>query len=229
MPRPRHVRCVAAGFPVRLFKPAGIPGRDLPSVTLTFDEMEALRLVDADGLYQDAAARQMGISRPTLSRVLNEGRRKTAQALSQGWALALEPGPSEVRPGGLPMIVAIPVEGTSIAGHWGHTPQIALYQVENRQPRASKILTVGEGCACKSGLAQTLHEQSVTHVVVGQIGGGAYQALQRFGMTVFRGVTGPAQDAALALAEGRLNDLPELCHHEDCDTHAPAADLHRPR
>ena len=71
---------MAADFPVRLFKPAGIPGRDLETLSLTSDEVEALRLVDADGLFQEAAARQMGISRPTLGRVLNEARRKTALA-----------------------------------------------------------------------------------------------------------------------------------------------------
>ena len=70
MPRPcclRHVGCRPnAGF----FKPAGVPACALEQMTLTLDEVEALRLADLDGLYQEQAARQMKISRPTLYRWL---------------------------------------------------------------------------------------------------------------------------------------------------------------
>jgi predicted DNA-binding protein (UPF0251 family) len=80
---------------IRLFKPAGVPTRYLEEVTLSMDELEALRLVDLDGRYQDGAAMSMGVSRPTLSRIVAEGRRKVAEALVQGKALRVEGG--EVR------------------------------------------------------------------------------------------------------------------------------------
>jgi len=217
MPRPQLTRCVAADFPVRLFKPAGIPGRDLETLSLTLDEVEALRLVDADGLFQEAAARQMGISRPTLGRVLNEARRKTATALSKGLGLAIAVGSTVVRTGGLPMIIAVPTQGADVVSHWGHAPAISLYNVPLSEAGPFKILSTDQGCACKSGLAQVLHTESVTHVLVGQIGAGAFNALQKFGITVVRGVSGSTNEALQNLVIGRLADQPELCHHEGCE------------
>ncbi len=61
-------------------------------VTLTLDGLEALRLVDAEGFEQEAAARFMGISRPTLSRLLAEARELVARALASGWAIRIEGG-----------------------------------------------------------------------------------------------------------------------------------------
>ncbi len=45
------------------------------------DEIEALRLVYFEGLTQEEAAAKMNISRGTLWRALNSGRRKLVQAL----------------------------------------------------------------------------------------------------------------------------------------------------
>lgn len=50
-------------------------------VMLKPDEFEALRLVYLEGLTQEAAAQMMGISRGTLWRALNNGRRKLVQAI----------------------------------------------------------------------------------------------------------------------------------------------------
>jgi predicted DNA-binding protein (UPF0251 family) len=77
---------------VRYFKPAGIEMRALEEVTLQLDEIEALRLTDLEGLYQEEAAARMGISRPTLSRISAEARWKVADALVNGKALRVEGG-----------------------------------------------------------------------------------------------------------------------------------------
>jgi predicted DNA-binding protein (UPF0251 family) len=85
----RHIR----GCPkVKLFKPAGIPARALEVVTLTLDELEALRLADFNALYQEEAAEQMKISRATFARIVEEARRKTADALIHGKAVWVEGG-----------------------------------------------------------------------------------------------------------------------------------------
>jgi uncharacterized protein len=95
VPRPIRCRRICFAPEVTLFKPAGVPTRYLREVTLSVDELEALRLVDLEGRYQDGAAESMGISRPTLSRILAEGRRKVAEALVGGKALRVDGG--EVR------------------------------------------------------------------------------------------------------------------------------------
>lgn len=48
------------------------------------DEFEALRLMDYEGLYQEACAEKMGISRATFSRTVTEARRKIADVLLNG-------------------------------------------------------------------------------------------------------------------------------------------------
>ena len=57
---------------------------------LSLDEIEAIRLADYEGLYQEEAAARMKISRQTLGRILNEAHRKVAEALIQGKALKIE-------------------------------------------------------------------------------------------------------------------------------------------
>jgi predicted Fe-Mo cluster-binding NifX family protein len=63
---------------------------------LGLDEYEALRLCDALGLDQAMAAQSMGVSRPTLGRILERGRRKVAGALVAGEALLIQGGPVEL-------------------------------------------------------------------------------------------------------------------------------------
>jgi predicted DNA-binding protein (UPF0251 family) len=60
--------------------------------TLTLDGLEALRLADVEGLYQEEAARRMGVSRATFARVLTAARRAVAEALLQGKALEIAGG-----------------------------------------------------------------------------------------------------------------------------------------
>lgn len=92
MPRPRIPRWVGAEPTVTFYKPRGIPLRSLEQVTLSLEELEAMRLSDYEGLYQEAAAREMNVSRQTFGRVLQEAHSKVAEALSLGKALAIEGG-----------------------------------------------------------------------------------------------------------------------------------------
>ncbi|WHP81849.1 DUF134 domain-containing protein [Edwardsiella anguillarum] len=48
-----------------------MPVCQLEQVTLARDEFEALRLVDREGLQQQQAAAEMGVSRQTLVNILN--------------------------------------------------------------------------------------------------------------------------------------------------------------
>jgi predicted DNA-binding protein (UPF0251 family) len=47
-------------------------------------ELEALRLVDLEGLSQEEAGKRMGVSRGTIWRFTQSARKKTAQALTEG-------------------------------------------------------------------------------------------------------------------------------------------------
>jgi predicted DNA-binding protein (UPF0251 family) len=82
-----------AGLPrCNVFKPAGIPACSLEEVILTVDELEAVRLADLQGLYQEQAAQEMNISRQTFGRIIESAHRKVAETLVQGKALRIEGG-----------------------------------------------------------------------------------------------------------------------------------------
>jgi predicted DNA-binding protein (UPF0251 family) len=92
MSRPRMNRWIRHQPLVQFYKPQGVPLGRLHGVTLTVDGLEALRLADAEGLEQEQAAKSMGISRPTFSRLLAEARRIVAKGLVNGWAIRIEGG-----------------------------------------------------------------------------------------------------------------------------------------
>jgi predicted DNA-binding protein (UPF0251 family) len=84
------------------FKPAGVPLRELEESVLEMEEVEALRLADLEGQYQEEAARSMGVSRTTFSRILDSGRRKVADAVLRGKAIRISNGLPEQDAPGLP-------------------------------------------------------------------------------------------------------------------------------
>ena len=92
MARPPMARILGSSMPKRGFKPFGVAVNTADDVVLTFDEAEALRLADLEGLYQQAAAHRMGVSRPTFARIIESARRKTADALLNGKRLRISGG-----------------------------------------------------------------------------------------------------------------------------------------
>jgi len=90
--RPRKPRLVSYQPPVRYFEPRGWTRAAQTAVSLTLDELEALRLTDLAGLGQGQCAQQMGISQSTVQRILGSARRKVADALVHGKGIHIEGG-----------------------------------------------------------------------------------------------------------------------------------------
>lgn len=97
MGRPRKCRFVEQLPPVEFYKPKGVPLGRLRGVVLPVEGLEAMRLVDAEGLSREEAAERMEVSMPTLSRILGEARRTVARALCGGMALRIEGGDFALR------------------------------------------------------------------------------------------------------------------------------------
>ena len=72
------------------FKPCGIRKTYLDIIELREDEMEAIRLADYEGLYQQECADKMGVSRTTFARLIESARKKTADAILHSKALKIE-------------------------------------------------------------------------------------------------------------------------------------------
>jgi predicted DNA-binding protein (UPF0251 family) len=81
MPRPRKKRCCRRYKADRIYKPRGIPLRNIDITALSLDQFEALRLCDIDNLDQEQAGQKMGISRGTIQRLLHAARKKIAEAI----------------------------------------------------------------------------------------------------------------------------------------------------
>ena len=97
MPRPRCPRKIQHCPPVHYFKPAGIPLCQIEEIELGADELEAMRLADCEGLYNQDAAKCMGVSRQTFDRIICRAHQKTAQALVGGLALRIAKGTPEAQ------------------------------------------------------------------------------------------------------------------------------------
>lgn len=95
MPRPFCRRRIGWVPKTKCFYPdARISGSKQPEkIILTLDELEAIRLADFLGLYQEEAARKMGISRPTFGRIIDSARKKVADFMVEGKVLCIEGGP----------------------------------------------------------------------------------------------------------------------------------------
>ena len=100
MPRPRKPRWVQGHPVVSAFVPNRVPPRGREEVVLPVEGLEAIRLVDYQGLDQETAAGMMNVSRQTLGRVLAEARAVVADALVTGKILRIEGGHFEAPPRG---------------------------------------------------------------------------------------------------------------------------------
>jgi predicted DNA-binding protein (UPF0251 family) len=92
MVRPQKRRIIENEPAITYYKPQGIPLRDLEENALSVDELEALRLADAEGLDQTTAADKMGVHQSTFNRILSKARRKAAEALCSGKAIRIQGG-----------------------------------------------------------------------------------------------------------------------------------------
>jgi predicted DNA-binding protein (UPF0251 family)/predicted Fe-Mo cluster-binding NifX family protein len=220
MPRPVNERRLGAEIPPRVMKPAGIPARELEEVRLGFDEAEALRLADLEGLYQEAAARSMGVSRQTFGRIVESARRKAADAILNGKALRIEGGEITIgEQGARIMKIAVPSRDGLIDEHFGHCKEFQVFRVEGKTLVSEQTIASPESCGCKSGVAGDLAAAGVTHMVAGNMGEGAVRVLSSHGMTVVRGASGDAKAAAQAYVNGELADTGVGCAGHEAAGH----------
>jgi uncharacterized protein len=84
MPRPRRFRRISEEPKTRCFKPERENNDFLEPIKLTLDEFEAIRLRDYHDIQQRKSAEIMGISQPTLHRILASARKKISKALIEG-------------------------------------------------------------------------------------------------------------------------------------------------
>lgn len=92
MSRPKQCRKIVSPPLMAGFKPFGVPQSFVEKVVLQYDEYEAIRLLDYNGMLQEQAAEQMNVSRPTLTRIYENARKIIAKAFVEGKMIVIEGG-----------------------------------------------------------------------------------------------------------------------------------------
>lgn len=95
MPRPRQKSKIQMPPRIKGLVPIGPGSKHAPIELLHLEEYEAIRLLDYEGIGQVEAAKIMGISRPTLTRIYLRARQKIAHVLTEGRQLIIEGGKAE--------------------------------------------------------------------------------------------------------------------------------------
>lgn len=92
MARPFKCRKVCCTADSVCIQPVGKDPEKLGKIDMTMDEMEAVRLLDYEGKYQEDAAKSMGVSRQTIGNIIESARYKIAAAMLQGKVLTVKGG-----------------------------------------------------------------------------------------------------------------------------------------
>ena len=92
MPRKKRNRRIQVPPVIKGMSVYGIRGRKSNEVILHLEEYEAIRLLDYQNLTQEEAAVYMDVSRPTLTRIYEEARKKVATSFVEGRDLLFRGG-----------------------------------------------------------------------------------------------------------------------------------------
>jgi len=225
MPRPIRCRRIERLPVYRSFSPDDAAAAE--DVRMTVDEYEALRLLDDEGLTQEACAARMSIARTTVTAIYDSARKKVADVLVHGKRLLITGGccayePVEINQeimekGNTCMRIAVTYENGEIFQHFGHSERFKLYDTKNGRITGEQVVnTNGSGHGALAGFLQAA---KVDALICGGIGMGAQMALADVGIKLYAGVQGSADAAANALAESNLEYDPNArCdHHEHHD------------
>ena len=90
MARPRRCRRVCTEPDYSSFAPDGIPCGE--RVTLAVEEYEVIRLIDLEKLTHEQCAKQMDISRTTVTEIYESAREKIADCIVNGRPMEISGG-----------------------------------------------------------------------------------------------------------------------------------------
>ncbi len=215
MARPFRCRRIESLPVFRSFSPDdAVPAE---TVLMTVDEFETVRLIDGEGLNQEACASRMEVSRTTVTAVYDSARKKVARMLSEGCRLVISGGKYSAKPASVPeeiakkgesvMRIAVTYENGEVFQHFGHSAQFKFYDVENGRIALERVAdTDGAG---HGALAGYLKAAGADVLLCGGIGPGARVALEEAGIKLVAGVSGNADEAARAFCDGSLKSDPD--------------------
>jgi predicted DNA-binding protein (UPF0251 family)/predicted Fe-Mo cluster-binding NifX family protein len=225
MARPKQNRIIAESPLISGFRPYGRCCQKREQVQLKFDEYEAIRLIDYEGKMQDDAAKQMNVSRPTLTRIYAEARKKLALALVEGKHISItndniafehyQSQKSNIQV--MNQKIAIPTCEGKLWQHFGKAPQVTFVTVEDGKIKESVVLQAPEHE--HGAMPKFIAAQGATDVLCGGLGQGAVNMLNQLGIQVHGGAPAIAVEEVLSqYLGGTIVYGDSSCHHH-CDHH----------
>ena len=117
------------------------------------------------------------------------------------------------------MKIALPSRSNQIDEHFGHCEYFTVFTIDSEKKiAAEEIVASPAGCGCKSNIAQTLAEKGVKLMLAGNMGQGAVNVLNGYGISVLRGCSGNVKDVVTRWLTGSLQDSGLSCaqHQHGC-------------
>jgi len=144
------------------------------TIHLLHEEMEALFLMDNQGLYQADAAEQMGVSRTTFARMIKSAREKVSMMLISGANLVIEDEKEDYR-----VLVASMQRGKVVPGK-PDAPFLMLFHVHEKEIVEEKVYenpAFAQSIRPGQVLPKLCNELQVNFLVATTIGAGLKSAL----------------------------------------------------
>jgi len=211
----------------RFYKPLGIKKSDLQTNIINLDEFEALRLCDYEGLSQIEAASDMRVSRATIQRLLLSGRKKITEAFLENKAIEIKNDILNIKLKGENRmnkeeknvrIIAFPTsDRVTVDGHFGHTKEFALYQVEGQN--INNVTYVTPPPHEPGVLPRFLGEQGIDVIITGGMGQMAINLFNQQNIDVILGAKGRIELNLKEFVGGFLTSTGSSCDHNHGDDH----------
>lgn len=220
MSRPQKCRRVCAEPRFSQFAPQGVQGRE--TIILSTDEYEVFRLVDYENKTHEECAKQMDISRTTVTEIYDSARKKIAKFLVNGLSLKISGGnyricdgsasccmgrkcgraadavqsisnPEKIeKPQGV-VRVAIVCENEDVSPHFGHSQSFVLYDVKDGDIIFKNTVKLSN--VPRGTLPDILKEFHADKLICDGIGTVALGRLQENGIEIFSEISGSVEQA----------------------------------
>ncbi|MFP4078372.1 MAG: NifB/NifX family molybdenum-iron cluster-binding protein [Candidatus Izemoplasmataceae bacterium] len=200
-------------------------GDQIKAVVITLDEFEALRLCDYEALSQIDAARDMNVSRATIQRLLESGRKKMIQAVLMHQGFKIENTIEHIKLKGENRMsmdtktakkIAFPTSDKKhVDQHFGHTEAFCLYTVEDNQVKDVSYVTPPPH---KPGaLPLFLRDHGVDVIITGGMGNRAVELFKHNKIDVILGAEGSIEKNLNDFFDGDLVSTVSPCEHDHGD------------
>ena len=216
MPRCKKQRCCRILENERVFKPIGIPMVELESVEIEIDELEAIRLCDYEGKSQIETAELMQISRGTVQRILNSGRKKILDALLHQKAIKLKnTGDEKWWQWNFKSGISNKWWGNSRGAFWTLWKICSIFSKRGRNSK-EEVLDAPEHAP--GVFPKFIAENNINVVITGGMGQRAIDLIKANGGQVILGAIGEIKEVLEVYLQGSLYSKGSACahhHHEE--------------